>query len=164
MLNDNHNGDGEFSEQDIKYGLLIEDLQKQGIVADGNKMAQEGAIPPWLPSTNRYRNNASLLATVPNSEDIYTKQDKIKGVLLDLLARTNFRNEKQHRYLEDWISWCDTYTHNFDRCIREIVGLNSIGGRGRQDLVESITTTRLHQYGNSNKPRNSNKYQDGRLS
>jgi hypothetical protein len=162
MADNNHNGDGD--SEDLQYAALLDDLKSKGVIADGDKMAQEGATPPWLPTTNRYRNNASLLATVPNSEDIYNKQDKIKGVLLDLLARTNFRNEKQHRYLEDWISWCDTYTHNFDRCIREIVGLNSIGGRGRQDLVESITTTRLHQYGNNVKPRNSNKYQDGRLS
>jgi len=153
-----NNGDGSYED-------FLREMAENGVVADGDKIAKDGIgliQPPEVKHTN-----AAIIASVPNASAIYDKNDKTKGIVLDLMARTNFRTRDELIYFLDWLEWCEDFGTGYDGPMRYCVAINSEGGLARQQYVDAITTTRLGSmrtnYGrspNQFKP----KYKEGELS
>lgn len=156
ISDDGHGDSGE-------YALLLKELQEKGILADGDKMAKEGA-PPLLSFVPERRSNAALLASVPNVERYYEKGNKDKALLLDLMNRTNYRSRNEFIYFQEWVEWCEEFGVGLDAPIRYVVGINSEGGKAREQYTDAITTWRFRSYGSTNKDRYKPKYQEGKLS
>lgn len=147
------------------YEDFLKEMSEDGVVADGDKILREGIgliQPPEVKHTN-----AAIIASVPNASAIYDKNDKTKGVVLDLMARTNFHTHDELIYFLDWLEWCEDFGTGYDGPMRYCVAINSEGGLARQQYVEAITTTRLSGVrGNYGSKQNQfrPKYKEGELS
>jgi len=150
---------------DSDYGEFLKEMSESGVVADGDKIYKEGIgliQPPEVKHTN-----AAIIASVPNASAIYDKNDKTKGVVLDLMARTNFRSHEELIYFLDWLEWCEDFGTGYDGPMRYCVAINSEGGLARQQYVDAITTTRFSNTGgiHGNKQNQFRpKYKEGELS
>lgn len=150
---------------DQEYQSLLDDMRAQGLpVRDAADVYKDGIGLLQMPEQRH--SNASLLASVPNVSQLYDKKEKDKGILLDLMARTYFRNREEFTLFLKVVDWLEEFVGNYDWAIRYAVGVNSENGRGREQYTDAITTFRFRNYqqgGNSGfKPKA--KYQDGQLS
>lgn len=160
-------GNGDLSNltpEQQEYGELLQDLQDHGVVVDGLTFAKDGVgliQPPEVKHTN-----ASLLASVPNANNIY-KDEKIKGVLLDLMNRTRFENYQQMVYFEEYVEWCEDFGVGMDGPLRYLAALPAIGGLSREQYLQAISPG--YQYNKSFWNRSGNgynpkpKYKEGEL-
>lgn len=127
------------SNHEEEYREFLQELQDSGVVADGDAIAKDGIgliQPPEVKHTN-----AALIATAINAQQIYEKIEKIKGYLLDFMARTNFRSDKEFKYFMDYVEWTEDYGVGYDGPLRWLVGLNSISGMARNQYIDAITMT-----------------------
>lgn len=165
-IEEESNGHGE----DEDYAALVKELDEKGILADGEKIIQEGGIHPFAIDTRQRASNASLLASVPNVERYYGKDEderikRQRGLLLDVINRTNFRSDKEFKYFLDWVEWCEEFGVGLEGPIRYCVAVNSINGLSREQYRDAITTWRLRQYGSSyNRDKDKPKSTQGKLS
>lgn len=156
-MEDENNGHNE-----EEYSLLIEELQKGGVIADGDKIAGEGMA--ILEMGQPRQSNASILASVTNAPQFYEKSEKIKALLLDLMDRTFFRARNEVIYFLDWVDWCEEFGVGFDAPIRYIVAINSEGGKSREQYADAITTYRIRNYGNKYTDKSKPKHTESPLS
>lgn len=145
-----------------EYEALLDELQRSGVVADGDRIGNEGM--PLLEIGQQRPSNASILASVPNAQQFYDKQDKIKALLLDLMDRTFFRSRNEVIYFLDWVDWCEEFGVGFDAPIRYVVAINSEGGKSREQYTDAITTYRLRSYANKYADKSKPKHTESPLS
>jgi len=125
------------------YGALLEELKEKGILADGDRIAQEGMA---LLSAQPGRQNAlSQIASVPAAHEVYSK-DKAMALLTDLIARTHFFNHKERIAFLDYVDWCVEFEVPLDNGIRYLVSARSEGGEGVRQLIDAMTTFNHRQY------------------
>lgn len=146
------------------YEAFLKEMGENGVVVDGMEFAKDGQ--PLIQPPEVKHTNAAIIASVPNAQSIYEKKDKAKGILLDFMARTNFRSDTEFKLFLDWIEWCEDFGVGYDGPMRWLVGLNSVEGMARNQYVEAITVTRFSSYkGNYGKSNNQlrSKYKEGEL-
>ena len=136
-----------------------------GVMADGSNPAGIGLIQ----SPEVKHTNASLIASMPNASSIYKEEEKMKGVLLDVLSRSVLLSHDERIHLLDWIEWCEEFGTGYDGPMRYIVSAISEGGLSREQYVDAITNQNRSNFnnrgtngqdGNKFKP----KYREGELS
>lgn len=146
-----------------EYQEFLEQMQAQGFpVGDGSDGGQPMIQPPEIKHTN-----ASLLASIPDSKNIYEKNEKIKSVVLDLMNRTKFDSFEQLVAFEEYVDWCEEFGTGYDKPLRYLAGMPSIQGRSREEYLQAISNymrpmnfNRNQNNGNQFKP----KYKEGELS
>lgn len=140
---------GHHETEEEEYQELLDEMADNGFpVAKAEDIVHDGIgliHPPEARPTN-----AALVASVPGSQHLYEKDEKMKGVLLDLMARTNFRSDAEMKYFLDWVEWCEDFGVQYDGPMRYIVALNSINGTARSQYVDVMTTYRAMSRGNKN--------------
>lgn len=136
------------------YEDFLQEMRDKGALVDGMEFAKDG-IPLIQPPETRH-SNASIIASVPNTKEIYGKKDETnRGALLDLMARTTFRSRNELIYFLDWVEWCEDFGTGLEGPMRYCVAINSEGGKSREQYIEAITSYRFRNYGNNDrgKPR-----------
>jgi len=156
------NPDGDHAKE---YGEFLRELEASGVpIADGLKIQSEGIgliQPPEVKHTN-----ASLVASVPNAGQIYDKDNKIKGILLDLMARTSFKMHEEVIAFLDWVEWCDDFGVGYDLPMRYVVAINSEEGQSRRQYIDAITYRENKQgglFGRNDGNQFKLKYKEGEL-
>lgn len=160
MVDEATDSDGHGSEEE--YQELLKDLNNQGIMADGDKMANQGG-PNLLSMLPQRASNAALLASIPNLDRYYDVKSKDKAHVLDLMSRTTFRSRKEIIKFLEFLDWCDEFETGLDYCLRYLVGVNSEGGKAREQYTDAITTWRFRNYGSNNRNKLQQKHQEGKL-
>lgn len=149
-----NNGNGSYED-------FVRTLEEKGVIADGDKIAREGAH--MLEATQEQRSAAvHYIASAGKAETIFRNEklalEKLIAGISDQLARTAFpSSENMFAFLDlfDWAIEFD-YVEALVYCYEYVIALPSIGGQSRRELVEAVTTVNSQQrvYGNQRKGSN----------
>lgn len=143
-LEENRNGDEGFQkwlDEQTAAGNIMEPGE---FFKDGRGLIQ----PPEVKHSN-----ASIIASVPDGAKVYGKKENDKALLLDLMARTNFRNHTEFVEFTKFVRWCEDYGIGLEEAMRYVVGITSEGGLSRQQYLEAITVFRMRSYNNNDRTR-----------
>lgn len=102
----------------------------------------------------------SVIATV-DSKGVFKGQKELE-LLVDLIARTNFRSRNERIYFLDWIEWLLMFGVDLTHAILYVASARSEGGESINQLIEALTAIRNYQYqGQSNKSKGVEKSPQG---
>lgn len=132
------NGDG-------SYEAFVASLGAKGLIADGEKIAREGAH--LLEATSEQRAAAvHYIAAVNKAESIFKNQKLLAGIL-DQMARTAYPNEDAMIALQDLVDWGLEYDYEpaLVYAYETLISWPSVGGVSRKELVDTVTMVQHNQ-------------------
>jgi len=149
-----------------QYEVLLDELIEQGVIADGGQLSKDGGANALQAPPTRLT-NAQILISIPDIDKLY-KESPEKALILDLMNRTHFRTQREFTLFNNWVNWCDSFTGEYDECLRYLAGIVSIGGLSREEYSSAISVyynlRKNANNNNNNGYKSAAKFQDGKLS